>query len=43
MYYGAYTNETIEVSDGYKYYMSYAYLLTVFGYYFVILVYTMVG
>ncbi|CAG5116998.1 unnamed protein product [Candidula unifasciata] len=33
MYYGFYTNETVEVASGYKYEMKYAYLLTSAGYY----------
>ncbi|BFZ03739.1 hypothetical protein BsWGS_06778 [Bradybaena similaris] len=33
MYYGFYTNETVEVADGYHYEMKYAYLLTSAGYY----------
>ncbi|XP_050391672.1 transmembrane channel-like protein 5 isoform X1 [Patella vulgata] len=38
LYYGFYTNETIEISSGYKYHMRYAYLFTCGGYYLLCLI-----
>ena len=41
LYYGSYTNETIHIAGDLKYHMIYAYLLTVFAYYIVVLIATM--